>query len=127
MFSLESPRWGEMSHAYGPASDIPALLRQLAQQPDAFGESQPWFTLWSSLAHQGDIYSASLASVPHVVNILAAHPGSATATYFQFPAWIEICRQVSSCVRKLIFCALQAQAVVPRLAHTFGISLWSNR
>jgi hypothetical protein len=45
------------------------------------------------LAHQGDVYSASFAAVPHVVAILATAPDRADFTFFQFPAWVEICRQ----------------------------------
>jgi len=67
MLSLESPRWSELTHAYGCASDIPALLRQLMAVSDANADEEPWFTLWSALAHQGDVYSASFAAVPHVV------------------------------------------------------------
>ena len=93
MLSLDSSRWGELRHAYGTASDTPALLRQLQSLPDAVGESEPWFTLWSSLAHQGDVYSASFAAVPHVVSALASQPEKAGFTYFQFPAWVEICRK----------------------------------
>jgi hypothetical protein len=48
--------------------------------------------LWSSLAHQGDVYSASFAAVPHVIEALASAPVRADASYFQFPAWVEICR-----------------------------------
>ena len=93
MLSLDSPVWDELRHAYGVASDTPALLRQLQSLPDSSGESEPWFSLWSSLAHQGDVYSASFAAVPHVVRALATDPASASFTYFQFPAWVEICRQ----------------------------------
>ena len=93
MLNLESSRWGELQHAYGPASDTPSLLRQLRSLPEAVGESEPWFTLWSSLAHQGDVYSASFAAVPHVVSALASQPENASFTYFHFPAWVEICRQ----------------------------------
>jgi hypothetical protein len=92
MLSLDSPRWNELQHAYGIASDTPDLLRQLLSLPDSIGESEPWFTLWSSLAHQGDVYSASFAAVPHVVRALASAPASASFVYFQFPAWVEICR-----------------------------------
>ena len=93
MLSLDSPLWRELRHAYGVASDTPALLRQLQSLPDSSGESEPWFSLWSSLAHQGDVYSASFAAVPHVVRALATAPTSASFAYFQFPAWVEICRQ----------------------------------
>jgi hypothetical protein len=93
VLDLESTRWAELKHAYGGASDIPRLLRQLESLPSANGEEEPWFTLWSSLAHQGDVYSASFAAVPHVVRVLEAAPDKADATYFQFPAWIEVCRK----------------------------------
>jgi len=93
LLSLESPRWSELQHAYGQASDTPALLKQLAEVPDSSGDKEPWFSLWSSLAHQGDVYSASFAAVPHVVQALTSSPLKADFTYFQFPAWVEICRQ----------------------------------
>jgi hypothetical protein len=64
----------------------------LQDVPSSEGESEPWFSLWSALAHQGDVYSASFAAVPHVVAVLAKAPGRADSTYFQFPAWVEICR-----------------------------------
>jgi hypothetical protein len=54
--------------------------------------AEPWFSLWSALAHQGDVYPASFAAVPHVVEALARAPEKADATYFQFPAWVECCR-----------------------------------
>lgn len=92
MLRLDSDRWSELQHAYGAACDIPALLRQLDELPAAEGEREPWFSLWSSLAHQGDVYSASFAAVPHVVKALSIAPSAADFTYFQFPAWVEICR-----------------------------------
>jgi hypothetical protein len=92
VLSLESSRWAELQHAYGSAGDVPALLSQLRTLPAAEGETEPWFSLWSALAHQGDVYSASFAAVPHVVAALASSPSKADSAYFQFPAWVEICR-----------------------------------
>lgn len=91
MLSLDSAEWSKLSHAYGAASDIPELLRQLESLPSSEGRDQPWFSLWSSLAHQGDVYSASFAAVPHVVAYLSAAPTKAGYSFFQFPAWVEIC------------------------------------
>jgi hypothetical protein len=54
---------------------------------------EPWFSIWSALAHQGNVYSASFAAVPHVVRVLASAPERAGSDYFHFPAWVEICRQ----------------------------------
>ena len=98
MLSLDSIRWSELEHAYGEASDIPDLLRQLSSLPASKGEDEPWYSLWSALAHQGDVYSASFAAVPHVVAALASSPSSADSTYFHFPAWVEICRAKSEVV-----------------------------
>jgi len=96
VLSLDSPKWSELIHAYGAATDIPDLLRQLEKMPPYEGENEPWFSIWSALAHQGDVYSASFAAVPHVVRILAQAPDRADFSYFQFPAWVEICRQKKS-------------------------------
>ncbi len=96
ILSLEDyPRWSKLQHAYGAAGDIPDLLRQLASLPSAEGKQEPWWSLWSSLAHQGDVYSASFAAVPHVVRALTSAPAQADSTYFHFPAWVEVCRQKS--------------------------------
>jgi hypothetical protein len=92
MLSLQSKRWSELQHTYGSAADIPALLERLGELPKSEGEAEPWFTLWSALAHQGDVYSASFAAVPHVVAALATAPSKADESFFQFPAWVEICR-----------------------------------
>jgi hypothetical protein len=92
VISLDSPDWASLQHAYGDATDIPALLRQLDAFPSAEGNAEPWFTLWSALAHQGDVYPASFAAVPHIVSVLATSPSLASFTYFQFPVWVEICR-----------------------------------
>jgi len=93
MLDLDSPEWSTLQHAYGSASDIPDLLRQLESLPSSEGNMEPWFSIWSSLAHQGDVYTASFAAVPHVVRFVASNPSAASFVYFQFPAWVEICRQ----------------------------------
>jgi hypothetical protein len=92
MLPLDSSKWAELRDAHGTAERIPALLAELSDFPVDDGQSEPWISLWSALAHQGDVYPASFAAVPHVVEALAKAPQSATASYFQFPAWVEICR-----------------------------------
>jgi len=96
MLSLDSPKWSELQHAYGNASDIPDFLRRLKKLPSSEDDKEPWFTIWSSLAHQGNVYSASFAAVPHVIQALKQAPAKADFTYFQFPAWVEVCRQKNS-------------------------------
>jgi len=93
MLGLDNPFWSELRHAYGEASDIPGLLSQLAGYPsEASYQDEPWFTLWSSLCHQGDVYPASFAAVPHIVRALAIDPARASMSYFLLPASIEVAR-----------------------------------
>jgi hypothetical protein len=85
--------WKNLEHAYGSAENIPVLLAQLSGFPDEHSyEQEPWFTLWSSLCHQGDIYPASFAAVPEIVKHLATDPKRATFSFFALPASIEIAR-----------------------------------
>ncbi len=63
---LDSPRWRELQQAYGSAAGIPALLKALPRAAPSDGNSEPWRSLWSSLCHQGTVYTASYASVPHI-------------------------------------------------------------
>lgn len=93
MLSLESPLWANLTHAYGNASDVPSLLEALEALPTSDGNAEPWFSIWSSLAHQGDVYDASFAAVPHVVGLLESSPALAPIDFFLFPTWVEICRQ----------------------------------
>ena len=55
--------WKSLSHAYGEASDIPALIARLSA--DCADPTHPlWEKLWSRLCHQGTVYSASYAALP---------------------------------------------------------------
>ncbi len=94
MLSLESQDWRSLRHAYGEASDIPDLLRQLALNaaPKSRYDEEPWFTLWSSLCHQEDVYDASYATVPHIVTIGIECVGPIDSGFFLLPACIEVFR-----------------------------------
>jgi len=127
VLSLNSGRWSELQHAYGSAKDIPALLRGLLALPKSEGKAEPWFTLWSALAHQGNVYSASFAAVPHVIEALAAAPERADPSFFQFPAWVEVCRikrgvEVPEDVRASYFSSL---ARLPSLVATASSAQWT--
>ena len=128
MLSLDSPRWGELEHAYGHAGDIPALLAELRSFPKSEGQREPWFSIWSALAHQGDVYSASFAAVPHVISVLASDPMRCDSAYFQFPAWVEICRinksvPVPSDLQQAYFDSLVS---LPMLAARWADKAWSD-
>jgi len=94
MMPLDSPRWAELKHAYGDASDIPGQLKELENFPIDHGPlfNGPWHSVWSALAHQGDVYSASFAAVPWIVHFLSTDPLKASWQYFGFPASVEIDR-----------------------------------
>ena len=85
--------WTALQHAYGSAGDIPALLDRArsARPPDDY-TSEPWFTLWSALFHQDDIYSASYAAVPELVAIAAERGGEVAAEALLLAASIELRR-----------------------------------
>lgn len=95
MLALDDPRWSELQHAYGDAAEIPDMLRALASStgPKANYQNEPWFSLWSSLCHQGDVYTASYAAVPHIVQIASEADTPIDFSFFQFPAAIEIARR----------------------------------
>ena len=94
MLSLDDPRWADLSHAYGPAADIPQMLRHLAVStgPKSDYMAEPWFSLWSSLCHQGDVFDASYAAVPHLVEIVGKASGPIDFCFFQLPAAVEVAR-----------------------------------
>ncbi len=77
MLPLVEDRWSDLSHAYGRASNIPALLeRAKTDIRPGHMSGTSWFDLWSALCHQGDIYTASYAAVPHLVAIGEARQNS---------------------------------------------------
>jgi len=72
---------------------IPALIGQLSSfPPESQSKGSPWFELWSRLCHQGDVYSASFAAVPHILAIADSSPGRTSLSFFLLPAAIELAR-----------------------------------
>src|SRR5438128_2334868 len=93
MLPLDSPRWSELKDAYGASSGIPALLDDLkALPPDEGSEAEPYFSLWSALCHQGDVYTASYAALPHIAATVKMGPTRAPWSLFLMIACIEIAR-----------------------------------
>jgi hypothetical protein len=77
--------WRFLEHAYGSAGDIPGLL--LEAETDLRPGHEPgttWFKLWSALCHQEDIYTASYAAVPKLIDL--AHRPSYLGRYE--PIWL---------------------------------------
>ena len=75
MISLCDRSWAELKHAYGSAEDTPDLLRRIREDPTGATPDgkEAWEDLFSSICHQGDVYSASYAAVPHLVVAARVH------------------------------------------------------
>lgn len=93
MLSLNDEGWTALSDAYGSASSIPKLLRHAETLPDDVGKNaEPYFSLWSALCHQGEVYSASFAALPHLVRIVGANPTKFRWTLLALAQAIEAAR-----------------------------------
>lgn len=66
---LSSVDWGKLIHAYGPAEDVPNLLRQLASDEKTIREKALW-NLFGNIFHQGTRYQASSHAVPFLYGLL---------------------------------------------------------
>ena len=71
---LDDIPWQSLRHAYGPASDVPGLLRALAVS--GLGQEAALYELFGNIWHQGTVYEASSYAVPFLVE-LAVEPSLA--------------------------------------------------
>jgi hypothetical protein len=69
---LDEIGWASLSHAYGGAGDVPALLRQAGSAGDVAGEAIS--ELYGSLFHQGTVCPATGAAVPFLVELAQRAP-----------------------------------------------------
>jgi hypothetical protein len=97
LLPLDSPRWNELSHAYGPATDTATLL--LAWQNGAATIGDIGLELHHALVHQGDAYDAAYAATPRVISlgfVDAERTGSIDIyPVFVLIANIELARQIA--------------------------------
>jgi hypothetical protein len=66
---LEAIAWSQLGHAHGAATDIPELIRALADQPDDFTAILDEL-LNDDLLHQGTCYSATAPAMPFLSRLL---------------------------------------------------------
>ncbi|WP_418958847.1 hypothetical protein [Streptomyces tritici] len=66
--------WRALEHAYGSAEDVPGLLHAM-ESADADAREEAMEELVSSLCHQGSIYTASAAALPHLARLALHGPG----------------------------------------------------
>ena len=67
--NLDQINWAELEHAYGPATDIPDMLRALTS-PDKKVRDKVHYDLYGNLYHQGTVYSATSRAVPFLIEML---------------------------------------------------------
>ncbi|MGW1086382.1 HEAT repeat domain-containing protein, partial [Streptomyces sp. NPDC002596] len=70
---IDEVDWASMEHAYGPADDVPGLLRGLASADPAERE-QALDGMYGAVHHQGDVYACTLACIPFLFE-LVVDPG----------------------------------------------------
>ena len=71
--TIESINWRELTHAYGSAEDVPALLRGLTS-PDLATVNKCLYELNGNVFHQGTRFEASRFVVPALFEIMAIVP-----------------------------------------------------
>ncbi|MEU3477506.1 PBS lyase [Streptomyces sp. NPDC033754] len=67
---IEEVDWASLGHAYGPADDVPALLRGLASADPAERETA-LDGMYGAVHHQGDVYDSTLACIPFLLELVA--------------------------------------------------------
>jgi hypothetical protein len=70
--TLDQISWSQLEHAYGPADDVPALLRDLASS-EADVRETAMYALYGNIWHQGTVYEATAYAVPFLLELLR-HP-----------------------------------------------------
>ncbi|MEV5546593.1 HEAT repeat domain-containing protein [Streptomyces sp. NPDC052309] len=60
---LEAIDWSSMSHAYGPADDVPVWLREMVST-DPEARETAFRNFYGAAHHQGDVYPCTVASLP---------------------------------------------------------------
>ncbi|MEV1055423.1 HEAT repeat domain-containing protein [Streptomyces sp. NPDC049887] len=68
---MDEVDWASMGHAYGPADDVPGLLRALASADPAERETA-LDGMYTAVHHQGDVYDSTLACIPFLLELVAS-------------------------------------------------------
>jgi len=66
---LDDINWSLLRHAYGPAIDVPDLLRKRASADPEIASGAE-FELFGNILHQGTVYPATSHAVPFIVELL---------------------------------------------------------
>ncbi len=93
MLDKHSDRWAELNHAHGTAIDTPEQLYELLESEN-YG-NDPNDVLFGCLCHQGSIYTATYAAVPHVVRALPTQSTDGKIWLFAFLGRVAIARDAA--------------------------------
>ncbi|MGW2269765.1 hypothetical protein [Streptomyces yangpuensis] len=71
---LDQVQWHDLTHAHGPADDVPELIRAL-HGDDADAADEAIHALYGTIHHQGTVYPASAPAVPFLAHAALHVPG----------------------------------------------------
>ncbi|MCF3102036.1 hypothetical protein IPZ58_10610 [Streptomyces roseoverticillatus] len=104
---IDDIHWAALEHAYGPADDVPGLLRA-AGSADARVRDEALEELYSSLCHQGAVYPATAAAVPFVARLAVDGPGHRLPLLWLLHGAADGAGRESRQVRRAVAAALPA-------------------
>ncbi|MFC5904908.1 HEAT repeat domain-containing protein [Streptomyces zhihengii] len=67
---IDEVDWASLEHSYGPAENVPELLRGLASADPAERESA-LDGMYGTVHHHGDVYDSTLACIPFLMELVA--------------------------------------------------------
>lgn len=69
MMSIDDVDWSRLEHAYGSAADIPELWAAFLRLDSIgkYADGSAADSLWAAICHQGDLFSATRALVPYLI------------------------------------------------------------
>jgi hypothetical protein len=106
---LDEIDWAALSHAYGPATDVPEWLRAL-RSPDP--EVRQWAHEDWNIVHQGTRYAATAPAVPFLVELVLAHDTPARDWLVELLTFAAIGRDAASLPEGIV------EVTVDQLART---------
>ena len=68
---LDAIDWASVTHAYGPADDVPDMIRAMTSD-DAEIRQQAFYQAYGNIWHQGTVYAATAPAVPFLLELAAA-------------------------------------------------------
>lgn len=85
---LDDVPWDTLEHAYGPATDVPEVLRALVSGEEEQAD-EAMYELYGNIWHQGSVYPATIPAVPFLVAIAVARAaGKQTAEVLRLLGFI---------------------------------------